>query len=407
MLHFKVAKIFLFIFYTECNNQLEILKKRYKMNLISFNNNNTTTQNKIYNRTQNTPIKFGLRMSAPLRADTVSFLGRNEKLSAKEKMNVYSNRLLDEINLKEDQPLYIKADSKYLPFLNSISAEAYKRGSGKVKLEVVEPEIEQLKKKYNITEEFDYKKEERQEFEDDNAIFLTLNDKNNPYKQAGLSDKEIKLELKEFNPEIPQKVRDEYKFSPEEICNTALDLHKGEPVAIFAEREHLPYVVKLVDYLYSKNNTKLVDVTLNDKSSKNLLKYGKEELLDKVPQSSINELKEKHLKDTARLYLEGADPNELEGVDSKRIVKRSQAFSKARREYSNKMLNNNPWLIYYAPTTKSAAPTYPEYKDDSIKALSYAFKDANKINRVGKLNEQVKELEYRAKKMNNLLDKDR
>ena len=40
-------------------------------------------------------------------------------------------------------------------------------------------------------------------------------------------------------------------MNPKEIFKTALDVHEGEPVLISGEREHLPYIVEMVDYLYS------------------------------------------------------------------------------------------------------------------------------------------------------------
>ena len=335
-----------------------------------------------------------------LKADTVTFTGNVTPI---DKMRVYATTLIEKSGLKQDQPVYIEADSKYLPFMNVLAQEAYKKGSGYVKIVAKEPELEKLKEKYNITAKFDYKKEEEKEFA--GALKFKFNDENNPYTKSGLKKSEIKSELEKVYPPIPKIVRKQFKIKPEEIFKTALDIHEGEPVLISGEREHLPYIVEMVDYLYSKNKTELVDVKFNDENivlDKNLLLYGKDELLEQVPQSRINADKEYYEKDVARLFLDGDDPSRLDGVDSKRIVKRSLAFSEARKKYRSLEQAHNPWLVYYAPTTKSCKDVYKEH-NNTISALSHAYKDANKINRIGKLEEHVATLKTRADKMNTLM----
>ena len=346
--------------------------------------------------------KSSFKTNMVSKLDSVSFTG---SVTPQDKMSVHAIRVLEDAGLKENQPVYVEADAKYLPFMNVLAQEAYKKGSGYVKINAVEPELEKLKQKYNITEEFDFEKQERKEFA--NALKLSFDENNNPYKKSGLKDSEVKVELEKLYPPIPKNVRNQFKMNPEEIFKTALDTHKGEPVLINAEREHLPFVVDMVDYLYSKNNSKLVKISFYDESivrNVNLLKYGKDNLIDEVPKSVVDAEKEYYEKDTAILCLDGQDPNKLEGIDSNRIVKRTKAFGEACKKYSNLSISNNPWLVYYAPTTKSCKNVYSEI-NNPIKALSQAYKDANKINRIGKLNEHVEALQLRAEKINNLMDK--
>lgn len=351
--------------------------------------------------TQINPKKqnFLLRTNTTMKADSVSFTG---SITPSDKMSVYAINLLEQKGLQENQPVYIEADSKYLPFMNILATEAYKKGSGLVHIEAKEPELEKLKEKYNITEDFDYKKEERNEFK--NALKLSFDTTNDPYKKAGLKDYEIKSELEKIYPPIPKNVRNEFKINPEEIFKTALDVHEGEPVLIYGEREHLPYIVDMVDYLYSKNNTKLVDVIFTNEADKSFLKYAKDDLLTQVPQSRINADKEYYEKDTARLFLDGEDPHFLEDIDSSRIVKKMKAQSSARKKYRNLQATYNPWLVYYAPTTKSCKDVYPEISNP-IDAISQAYKDANKINRMGGLKEHADTLLARSEKMNDLMSK--
>lgn len=349
------------------------------------------------NNNKNSYIKMN-NISKP---DSVQF----GKISPKQKMSIYAVKLLKECNLQENQSLYIKADSKYLLFIDILEQEAYKKGAGLIHSEIVEPEIEALKKKYNITQKADYRNEREQEFKDRNAIFLTFDEQNNLYSQCGLSEKEILSEIMNFAPVIPKNIQKKFKLNPEEIFIKALDIREGQPVSIVAEREQLPFVVQLVDYLYSKNNTKLVDVTLSDKLILNKYKYAKDDILEDILNSEVTKYKERFEKDIAYLQLDGEDPNLYEGIDSDRIVKYSKARSAKTSRYHSLMAQHCPWLVYYMPSMKLAQEVYPEFKDDPMRALAKAYEDATSMNRCGELDVHIKTLENRAQIMNNLLQK--
>lgn len=377
--------------------------------IISNNINQNRKKEAAYNQGMAQPNLFGIKMGSPLKADTVSFTGKAEKSNPKEKMAVFAVNFLDQVGLKEDQPLHITAESKYVPFLRVLTEEAYKKGSGKVSFTIVEPELETLKKKYSITEDFDYKKEAKKELEDKGAMFIDFNETNNPYKAAGLNKQETKAQIESLYTKIPKKVRDIFKLDPEEIFKTAMDIHKGEPVVINGEREHLPQIIKLADWLYSKNKTKIIEVRLTEPKEYNpdiaFYNHAKESLIGTFSKSAISRHEEIYEKDAAYLVLCGEDPEMFSEVDSKKIVQNSRPFSEASEEIHSKESSNNPWLIYYAPTTKSVGMAYPEYGDNKVAALEHALKDAKEINRVGKLKEHIENIEARAKKMNELVDK--
>ena len=103
--------------------------------------------------------------------------------------------------------------------------------------------------------------------------------------------------------------------------------------------------------------------------------------------------------------LEGEDPNFYSEVDSQKVVRNNRARRAAINELRNMTSTTNPWLIYYAPTTKSCKEAYKEYDDGDFGALIQAYKEANKINRTGHLGEHLENLDYRAKKMNELVSK--
>lgn len=356
----------------------------------------------VYNSRNENYSNFGIKMKNPIKSDTVSFTSREKQLTPQEKMRCYAIELLDKNDLQKGQKLHITAESKYLPFVDVLSAEAYKRGSGLVFYNIIEPEIEELKSKYDITEDFDYKKTEISDLKKNNALFITFDDDKNPFLASGLTDEEIKAEQLKLRGDIPKEVYDEFKINPKEIFKDALDIHEGQPVSITAEREHMPFVEKLVEYLYSENGSKLVDVIINDNNKKNMLLYGDDSLLTEFTDAYVEARKERYEKDVAALYLAGSDPKEYDGIDSERITKNSRARMDRIRKYYNLSTNNVPWLVYYAPTTMSSREAYPEY-DNPIERISRAYKDANKINRMGNLDEHINSLSHRAEKMNEIM----
>jgi len=354
------------------------------------------------------PNLYNLKMQQALKVDAICFTGKSKNTSPGERMRNFAIDYLNEIGLKENQPLNITADSKYVPFLKILTEEAYKKGSGNVSFKVVEPEIEALKKKYNITEDFDYKKEAQQELEDAGALFIKFNDANCPYKAANLSKKETKAQVESLHPNIPKKVLDIFKPDPEEIFKTAMDVHEGEPVLIRGEREHLPQIIRFADWLYSKNKTKLIDIKIIEPKEFNtniaFYKYANEDLIGKHPNSSISAYKEYSEKDVAWLVLKGSDPELYSEVDSKKMAKDSAPLNQAAKEYNDKITVSSPWLVYYAPTTRSITKAYPEYGDDKVSALKHALKDAKELTRAGKLKEVIDLLAARSDRMNDLVE---
>lgn len=331
----------------------------------------------------------------------VSFSGL-VKISPNTKMRMYAEQLLT--NLKENQKVFITADSKYLPFMNILSETAYKKGSGKVQYQILEPELEALKKKYNITEDFDYKKTQKETLKGANALFFNFSTKNNPYKLSGLTSTEEAKEVEKVQSKIPQRIYGKFKINPQEIFKDALDLKDGQSVCIIAEREHLPFVTKLVDYLYSKNKTKLVNVSLSGDENVSMLKYAKDSVLEEFPTIEKLANEEFTKRDTAYLEINAGFQNAMKGVPTERITKWSKTRSAALAETRNIRFNETPWLIYYIPTTKTCLSAYPEIKDP-LKAIETAYIEANKINRTGAFGEHRKNLIDRTNKMNDLVKK--
>lgn len=325
-----------------------------------------------------------------------------------QKMRTKVGEILDGINLKEGQPLVVKADKSQIPFVAILAEEAYKRGASDFNLEVREPELEKMQAKYCKEPDFAFKKKEKEYYNQKGAAYLDFNAKNDPYKASNLTNAEIYAVKKSNSVNIPTRVQEKLSaaLNPAEIVDTILNLQKGQPLKITAEREHEPNVLKVVEYAYKKGCGP-IEVTYTeygDPIGKARLKYAKEEYLKDVPSYIADAWKERMDRHEARLFFDGEDPEGMSDVDPKRIVMRSKAISSVVSPIRNSGPESQ-WNIIYAPTTMSVKSAYPDIKD-SIKALETAADDAKKINRCGELEAHAAKLSAVAQKVNALkLDK--
>jgi aminopeptidase len=350
---------------------------------------------------QNTGIKNFLSN------DIITFTSLKTCKSVESRMSEYAIKILKKHSLKNNQPLYIKGSSYYLPFMEALSKEAYKMKSGPVFIDVIEQQLEKLKEKFNITGQFDYQKERLLEFQNANALFLEFDKENNPYKEAKITKKEVLGEIEKNATTIPQNIRKLFKFNPKEILIDALDMKKGQPAVIFAEREHLPFIKNLVNFLFSKNKSTLVDINITNNNDKFEIMYGADKIFEKLSKYKISQIKEYYEKDVAWIRLFGKNPTMYEDVPAEKLA-RSQKLnssSEVKNEYMARITSDVPWLVYNLPTVLSSINSYPELAENKIQLIAKAYEDASKINRSGQLKEHIESLKSRAQKMNELIQR--
>lgn len=372
--------------------------------LIGVNNVNNVNVTKT-TKAKSTGIKQDIINNKGLTTDKVALGNANPKDTGEAKMVSAANKILTEqLNLQKGQPVVIKADKEYLPFVKIMVEEAYKKHSGEVNVQFKEPELENLQKKYCKEPDFEYKKKQEQYFQDKGAAIITFDKKNSPFKMAGLSNAEVEAVKKPYDVKLPKDVQAQVNdaFNPKEVFETLLNAKKGQPIRVIAEREHEPNVLRFAEYAY-KNGSGPIEVTYTEPNSvlsRAKLQYADESVLEEVPQHVVDSWTEKCQRNTAALIFQGEDPQALAGIDPKRIMKnakaRSSVISQIRKSYPEAQ-----WNIYYAPTTKSAAVSYPEYSD-KYEALKQAATDAKDINRCGKLEAHATRLNEIADKMNSL-----
>lgn len=338
-----------------------------------------------------------------LKTDKVELSTSNATQTPEAKMLSAVNKILDEdLKLEKGQSVVVKADKTHVPFLKVFAEEAYKKGAKDVHVEIAQPEIEALRKQYCTEPDFAYKQKRAEYYEKQGAKTVTFDAQNDPYKLSKLSAKETEDVKKSVEVNIPENIENKLSdaFNEKEIFHTLLNVQKGQPIRISAEREHEKNVLKFVEYAY-KNGSGPIDVNFTEPGNpigKAKLKYASEESLKDVPEYVADMWQERVDRKTAALLLEGEDPEGMSDVDSKRIVMQSKAMNEVVKPI-RKSGPESQWNIIYAPTTMSVKKTYADIPD-TMQALEKAAEDAKDINRVGGLKAHAQKLMSVANKMN-------
>ena len=339
-----------------------------------------------------------------LTADTVQLsTNKDTKATPETKMLNAVNKILnDDLKLEKGQSVVVKADKTHIPFLKVFAEEAYKKGAKDVHVEIAKPELDALQKQYCKEPDFAYKQKRAEYYEKQGAKTITFDANNDPYKLSKLTKKETEEVKKTVQVDIPENIEKKLSdaFNEKEIFHTLLNVQKGQPIAISAEREHEKNVLKFVEYAY-KNGSGPIDVSFTepgDPVGKAKLKYASDDALTDVPSYIADIWQERVDRKTARLLLEGKDPEGMSDVDPKRIVMQSKAINEVVKPI-RKSGPESQWNIIYAPTTMSVKKTYADIPD-TMKALEMAADDAKNINRVGGLDTHATKLMSVADKMN-------
>jgi aminopeptidase len=335
----------------------------------------------------------------------IGFKGDESLKTADPKIVNYVKTILtDEIKLKENQPLIIQADKKYRRFVELMEQEAYKMGSDRVIIEYKEPELEKLHETYYPNHQPVWKKLKEEELQKAGATKYNF-DEAEPFKASKLTQREIKSVQKANKADIPQSIAEKLELNPADLIDTCLNLRKGQPVAIFAEREHEPNVLKKAKYAYKKGSGP-VEIIYNEPGADiNLLKYGSDNALNSLTTFNIKKAKLQEIFDTnaARVILYSPNPNALEGIDADRIQK-AKPPEKETTELAG-LMNDitlfNPRIIYHAPTIAGVKKAYSEFSDP-LKALDKAADEAKEITRPGTFKAHLEKLAAVAKKLNEL-----
>lgn len=358
--------------------------------------------------TNNKKISSSPYATAPL--SVVPFTAINEPLSVDEindKMRVAAVDILDnDIKLKEGQRVAVTADKTYIPFLTVFAEEAYKKGASDVDITLVEKDLDDLYSKYCKEPDYDFKKKIIEYNKDKGAAFINFDSNNNPYKLSGLSNTETIFIQKIYGTKVPASLHKKVSevIEPQEVIDYILNLQKGQPLLIYAERELEPTILKLAEYAY-KNGSGPIEVKYYEFGLpfyKAKLKYSKDEYLKEFPSYIIDQMKERADRNQASLTMYSFDPEAYDDIDPDKMSKREKAYGDfLRASGENNLQSSAQWNFLYVPTSMSAKAAYIEAKNP-IEALDMAVKDAKKFNRPREVKTHITNLSLFQDKLNSL-----
>lgn len=372
-------------------HQLNLYNARNNNSKINVNNNNQVSFSE--NNNQRSLTYGNFIVTAPM------LLNNSYLNTAESKMVGYINSYLQNyINLKPNQPLKIVTDKSNMPFVKLLTREAYKMGSGYVIVDVKDPVLDS----YSVNKNSNWITARDNKLALSGGVEIDLSKPNLSYVLSGLTGEEMGAIQSAYFVNLPQELERKLEVNAKEIIVDKLHLEKGQPLFISGNREHEKNIHAIVDFAY-RYGAGPIEVKINEDGRNNLersfLEYGKEELLKNPPSWVVDRYKEFISKRTARLVLEGDDPDELKGVNPDRITLKNSKYSEALKFFHED--RSTPWLIYYIPTTKSALSAYPEAGNNPLIALNMAADDAKKINRVGDT-KHIEQLKSFASKINKL-----
>lgn len=148
------------------------------------------------------------------------------------------------------------------------------------------------------------------------------------------------------------------------IVKVGVNLQKGQHVYIICEPEHENFVSILVKHCYL-NGAKNVIVDF----SSNLVKRNTYLYSTVEDQSKVNvfeEAKYKYLveENACRIWLDGANPDALDGVDINKVSQIRKHKMETLIKYIRKLENRNQWTIVGVPTKKWAKKVFPNLDED-------------------------------------------
>ena len=136
--------------------------------------------------------------------------------------------------------------------------------------------------------------------------------------------------------------------------------------------------------------------------------HASEEVFDTVPLWRRHFFNDQALEGTAYLAISASDPENLKGVDGKRIIRAQQASGKALKDFDRlQMCGGFPWCIASIPIPSWARRVFPDKGDgEAVEALWDAIFQAVRITGDGRAvdrwQEHLDTLEKRLEKLNAL-----
>lgn len=167
----------------------------------------------------------------------------------------------------------------------------------------------------------------------------------------------------------------------EVAIKVGVNVKKDQPLIINAPAEAYEFVRLLAEEAYKKGASS-VKVNFNDHELARLrFKNESEEVLSVIPKHRTDEIEYDFNRGVCQLHVISEVPNNLKGIDSKKIGNVLKAYGAVMQKYAYYSMNDvGQWSIVAYPNKKWAELVFPKLKGDkAIKALWKAILNASRI----------------------------
>ena len=163
-----------------------------------------------------------------------------------------------------------------------------------------------------------------------------------------------------------------FKISKEQLRELALvavkigvNVQKGQPLSITAPVQAYELVEECVKVAYEQGSSNVVVDYVDDVTTRLKYEFESLETLCDVPEWSLKKIEHGIETNYCRLFIDGEDPDLLNGIDTDKIQQASIARMKATQKYQYYSMNNiGQWSIIAYPNLKWAKKIFPDKSDD-------------------------------------------
>ena len=192
------------------------------------------------------------------------------------------------------------------------------------------------------------------------------------------------------------------------LVRVGLNVQKGQPLVISSPVECAYFARMCAQKAYDAGCREVVMNWHDDALGRMKYLYADEAVFDEVPLWRRHFFNDYALEGAAYLAISASDPENLKGVDSRRLVRAQQASGLALREFDRlQMCSGFPWCIASVPIPSWAKTVFPDTgEEEAMEKLWDAIFAAVRISGDGRCVEKWQEhlatLEGRMKRLNEL-----
>ena len=192
------------------------------------------------------------------------------------------------------------------------------------------------------------------------------------------------------------------------LVRVGLNPYEGQRMVISSPVECAPFARLCGEEAYAAGCCEVVMNWTDDAMARMKYLHASEEVFDAVPLWRRHFFNDQALEGAAYLAISAADPENLKGVDSRRIIRAQRASGKALKDFDRlQMCGGFPWCIASIPIPSWAVRVFPDKGEaEAVSALWDAIFKAVRVTGDGKAvdrwREHLETLDRRLTKLNAL-----